>query len=91
MNTGAIIQNPRITEKASLVAEGRVYTFDISPRTNKQEVEKAIFTLYKVKPLKVRVLVRPIKKVFVRGKRGTQAGGKTALVYLKKGDKIDLI
>ncbi len=91
MNTGAILKNPRITEKASIVAEGGVYTFDISPRTNKQEVAKAIFALYKIKPKKVSVVVSRADHVFVRGKRGVQAGGKKALVYLKKGDKIDLI
>jgi len=29
--------------------------------------------------------------LFIRGKKGTKGGGKKALVYLKKGDKIELI
>jgi len=44
-----------------------------------------------VKPEKVRVAAIPAKKVFVRGKKGVKSGGKKAYVYLKKGDKIELI
>ena len=50
-----IIKNPRITEKASLAQEQNVYTFDISSGTNKIEIKKAIFALYKVKPIKVNI------------------------------------
>ena len=86
-----IIKNPRITEKASFLAEQNVYTFDIAQSANKTEVKKAIFALYKVKPVKVNVLKVPKKNILVRGKKGTRGGGKKALVYLKAGDKIEFI
>ncbi len=86
-----IIKNPRITEKASLSAEQNVYTFDIASSANKTEIKKAIFTLYKVKPVKVNVLTIPKKNIMSKGKAGTRGGGRKALVYLKKGDKIEFI
>ena len=86
-----IIKNPRITEKASFSAEQNVYTFDIATSANKTEIKKAIFTLYKVKPVKVNVLTIPRKNIMSKGKTGTRGGGRKALVYLKKGDKIEFI
>ena len=91
MITMKLIKKPRITEKASYNAEQNVYTFDISKSANKTEIKKAIFQIYKVKPVKVNVLMVPEKQIFVRGKKGTKTGGKKALVYLKKGDKIEII
>ena len=90
--TTQLIKNPRVTEKASFAAEGNVYTFDVAKGANKTEIKKAIFTLYKVKPVKVNVLAVP-KKTILRGrsKEGVRGGGRKALVYLKKGDKIEFI
>ncbi|HEY4513295.1 MAG TPA: 50S ribosomal protein L23 [Candidatus Paceibacterota bacterium] len=91
MNT-QIIKNPRVTEKASFSAEKNVYTFDISQSANKTEIKKAIFALYKVKPVKVNVLPIPKKTVMKsRSKEGVRGGGRKALVYLKKGDKIEFV
>ncbi len=85
-----IIKNGRITEKASFNAEQNVYTFNVAMSANKTEIKKAIFALYKVKPVKVNVLSIPKKQVFSKGKSGAKGGGKKALVYLKKGDKIEI-
>ena len=90
--TMQLIKNPRVTEKASFNAEQNVYTFDISSSANKTEIKKAIFTLYKVRPVKVNVLSVPKKTVLKgRSKEGRRGGGRKALVYLKKGDKIEFI
>lgn len=86
-----IIKNPRITEKASFNIEQNAYTFDVSERANKTEIKKAIFALFKVKPLRVNLLPVPRKSVFSKGKLGTRGGGKKAIVYLKKEDKIELV
>ena len=86
-----IIKNPRITEKASFAAEQNVYIFNVSKRANKTEIKKEIFSLYKVKPLKVNVLNVPRKNIMSRGKIGVKGGGRKALVYLKKGDKIEFV
>ena len=41
--------------------------------------------------MKVNVLPVKAKKVFIKGKAGVKSGGKKALVYLKKEDKIEII
>ena len=85
------IKNPRVTEKASRAAEQSVYSFDIAQSANKTEIKKAIFILYKVRPTKVNVLNIPKKNIMSKGKMGVRGGGRKALVYLKKGDKIEFI
>lgn len=87
----AIIKNPRITEKGSNAMATSVYTFDIAAGATKVEVAKAIFQIYKIKPIRVNVLRIPAKKVFMRGKFMTKHGGRKAYVYLKEGDKIEFI
>lgn len=85
------ILRPRITEKSGIMGENlNIYTFEVSKNSTKHSVEKEIKTLYKVTPEKVRIINLPSKKVIVRGKKGTQSSIKKALVYLKKGDKIEL-
>jgi len=91
MITLKIIKNPRITEKASFNAEQNVYTFDVTENANKTEIKKAIFSLYKVHPVKVNILRVQDKQVMSKGKKGVKSGGKKALVYLKKEDKIEFI
>ncbi|MFA6077033.1 MAG: 50S ribosomal protein L23 [Candidatus Paceibacterota bacterium] len=86
-----IIKNPRITEKASLAQEQNVYTFDVSNNANKTEINKAIFALYKVKPIRINILSVPKKNIMSKGRMGTKGGGKKALVYLKKEDKIEFV
>ncbi len=91
-NYAGVIIRPRITEKAAMVMErDNAYTFEVSERSTKQEVEKAILALYKVKPLKINITPIEKKNVIVRGKKGVRGGGKKAVVYLKKEDKIEFI
>jgi large subunit ribosomal protein L23 len=91
-NLASVLIRPRITEKATILSEnGNIYTFDVDPRTTKQEVAKAILSHYKVKPIKVNISDIKRKRVIRRGKKGIKAGGKKAMVYLKKGDKIEFV
>ena len=53
------IKNPRVTEKVSNASAQNVYTFNIAVSANKKEVEKAVFSLYKVKPVKINILSIP--------------------------------
>jgi large subunit ribosomal protein L23 len=85
------IKNPRITEKASDAFEKNVYIFNVETSANKQEIKKAIFLLYKVKPIKINILPIPYKNIVSKGKKGVRGGGKKAVVYLKKEDKIELV
>lgn len=86
-----IIKRPRITEKATMLSMQNAYTFDIAPNATKKEIAKLIETLYKVKPTKIAVSYTPSKNVFSRGNFGVKGGGKKAVVYLKKGDKIEFV
>jgi large subunit ribosomal protein L23 len=87
-----VLIRPRITEKAALGADkSNVYVFEVTKNSTKKSISASVEALYKVKPRQVRVATIPAKRVFVRGKRGVKTGGKKAYVYLKKGDKIELI
>lgn len=87
-----VLKAPRITEKATdSIANSNAYVFDVSPRANKVLIAQAVKARYGVTPIKVNIVPVPSKKVFSRGKRGVKSGGKKAYVYLKKGDKIELV
>lgn len=88
---GNVILKPRITERSSFITEDRAYTFDIDPRANKTQVKRAIEEIYKVKPVKVNIVMVPSKRITVRGKAGVRSGGKKAIVYLADGDKIEFV
>ena len=87
-----VLKKPRITEKAAVVSSrNNVYVFEVEKNATKASVAASVRDVYKVTPLRVRVTPIPKKTVYIRGKWGTKAGGKKAYVYLKKGDKIEVI
>lgn len=87
-----VLLRPRITEKAALSADrAGVYVFEVMDKATKKSIAASVKATYKVTPVKVRVAKIAPKAVFVRGKRGVKKGGKKAYVYLKKGDKIELL
>lgn len=89
-----VLKNPRITEKASILSAGACYTFDVAKDANKKEIEQAIKAQYKVTPRAIRTVVMAKKPTNPRGrggKPGVTGGGKKAYVYLKKGDKIEVL
>lgn len=92
LKAGNVLLRPRITEKAALGADkAGVYVFEVASRATKAQIAGSIKATYKVTPVKVRTVTMKPAAVFVRGKRGMQKGGKKAYVYLKKGDKIELL
>jgi large subunit ribosomal protein L23 len=90
-NLANIIKRPHITEKATRNSEVGVYVFEIFKNSSKKDVAQAIKEQYKVTPVKVTTVTIPAKTTFVRGKKGTKSSYKKAYVYLKKGDKIEII
>jgi large subunit ribosomal protein L23 len=86
-----ILTKPHITEKASMHAENNVYVFEVSKRANKTLVRNTIKELYNVSPVKINIVNLPAKEVSSRGIKGIKTGKKKALVYLKKGDTIEII
>ncbi len=86
------ILRPLITEKAAVSAALRhAYVFEVRKNATKKSIAASIKELYKVTPEKVHMLAIPKKRVFRRGQKGMVGGGKKAYVYLKKGDKIEVI
>ncbi len=86
-----VLTKPHITEKASMHAENNVYVFEVNKRANKTLVRNAVKELYKVTPEKINIVNTPAKSVSSRGIKGMKSGKKKALVYLKKGDAIEII
>lgn len=78
---------PLVTEKATFAG---VYNFMIDGASNKQEIKKAIFAVYGVKPRKVNIINSIGKNVRFGKTIGTQKKWKKAIVYLNKKDKIDI-
>lgn len=86
-----VILRPRITEKSGIAHEAaNIYTFEVEKNATKHSISKSIQSLYKVTPVKVRTISLPAKEVFVRGKFGTKSAVKKALIYLKKGETINV-
>lgn len=86
-----VLLGPHVTEKAALGADKSIYVFKVAPGATRKSVGASVYQIYKVRPEKVRLTSISAKRVVVRGKRGVKKGGRKAYVYLKKGDKIEVI
>jgi large subunit ribosomal protein L23 len=94
LDLAQVLIRPHVTEKASDLSERGVYAFEINGRANKMHVRQAVEKMFKVKPVKVAVLNNSPK--YSRNPRTNRvvlkkAGLKKAMVYLKKGDKIEFV
>lgn len=92
-NISAVIERPRITEKAVKLSEQNVYTFTVKRNATKYSVIDAVKALYNVTPVKVNIVnKKPAKRlVGSRNRVKHTPGVKKAYVYLKKGDTINLV
>ena len=90
VETGKVILAPRITEKASVQSSANAYTFVVAKNATKHSVLAEIKKEYKVTPKAINITNMPRQNTFIRGKFGTKAGIKKAIVFLKKGDTISL-
>ena len=86
--THPLIKGARVTEKSAINAEKGIYTFNVKSEANKNEIKKAIKTVYGVTPVRVAVTKIAKKTVTRRGIVSVKQGGKKVVVRLKKGDKI---
>jgi large subunit ribosomal protein L23 len=86
-----VIIRPRITEKATMLSEKKVYAFEVSPRATSNDVKYAILAQYQVMPRKVNMVQTPGEmKPSRRGGMTRISGVRKAYVYLKKDDSISL-
>lgn len=88
----SVLLRPRLSEKAIVGADkSGQYVFEVAKDATKAQIAASVKAAYKVTPVKIRTAKVADKAVFVRGKKGVKKGGKKAYVYLKKGDKIEII
>ncbi len=92
-NVAAGIIKPRITEKAAILGEKNVYTFEIKKGTTKFDVRNAIKALYNVTPTRVNIVNKQPRHSMSRsrGRDMMEHGLRKAYVYLKEGDRIELV
>ena len=85
-----IVRAPWFSEKALIITEKGIYTFDVPMNATKAHIAGAIKEIYKVEPCKVRIVNLPAKRKALRTKRGvgTRVARRKAYVYLNKGDTI---
>ena len=91
-----VLERPLITEKAATLSERGVYIFFVRPFATKHSVITAIEAVYGVRPAKVRITRYPSKRKRIRVKgrereMGSASLRKRAYVYLKEGDKIEVL
>jgi large subunit ribosomal protein L23 len=88
-----IIQNIRLTEKASLLGEKyNQYVFRVDPRANKLQIKQAIENIFGKKVVRVNTCQYAGKKKRERrADFGRRVHWKKAIVTLAKGEKIDLV
>lgn len=90
MEAHQVIRRPLITEKSTQQKEqSRQYVFEVHPKANKIEIQRAVEHLFKVRVLKVRT-ANVLGKVKRLGRRyGKRPDWKKATVTLKEGDRIE--
>lgn len=93
IDVASALIKPRITEKAALLLEKNVYTFEIKKGASKYDVRDAVVSLYKVTPTQIRIVNQTPRRTMskMRGREMLVSGLRKAYVYLKKGDRIDLV
>ena len=90
MELQQIIRRPLVTEKTTLMRERNQYIFEVDPRANKIEIEKAVEKLFKVKVVGVRT-----QNVLGKQKRygrlmGKKSDWKKAIVTVAPGSSIEI-
>jgi large subunit ribosomal protein L23 len=86
-----IILAPVVSEKSyDLIEHNNTYTFEVDPRSNKEEIRDAVEKVFGVKVLRVNTMNRKGKTKRTGYKLGKRKDVKRAIVTLAEGDSIDL-
>ena len=87
-----VIKKPLVTEKTTFAMnENNRYSFVVDRRATKDDIKRAIESLYDVKVDAVSTQTRKGKRRRMRYGWITEQKSKTATVRLKEGDTIELI
>ena len=86
-----IILAPVVSEKSyDLIEFHNTYTFEVDPRSNKEQIKRAVEQVFDVKVLRVNTMNRKGKVKRTGYKLGKRKNVKRAVVTLAEGDSIDL-
>ncbi|MGB7859800.1 MAG: 50S ribosomal protein L23 [Acidimicrobiia bacterium] len=86
-----IILAPVVSEKSyDLIEHQNTYTFEVDPRSNKEEIRDAIEAIFEVRVLRVNTMNRKGKTKRSGYKLGKRKDIKRAVVTLAVGDTIDV-
>ena len=85
-----VIRRPIITEKATLASEVGGVVFEVSMKSNKTQIKKAVEELFKVRVKAVNTSISKGKRKRFRGQMGKQRDIKRAYVMLEDGNTIDV-
>lgn len=94
MQTYEVLLRPIVSEKSTDLAAENKYTFEVSSRSNKIDVRRAVEDRYHVKVANVRTLTVPAKEKgagFIginKRRRGYTTPWKKAIVTLEEGERI---
>ena len=87
----AIVKKPINTEKATLLREANIYTFQVDSKANKIQIRQAIEALFEVRVDSVRTVSVPSKPRRQGMFAGKRSGWKKAYVTLQAGESIDVL
>lgn len=85
-----VVVKPVITEKATMVAEGNAYVFQVAKDANKPLIKEAVEALFNVKVKAVNTTITKGKVKRFRGRPGVRSDVKKAYVTLEEGNAIDV-
>lgn len=86
-----VLIKPRITERAAMLSEKKVYVFEVADKANKKQIKEAIAIKFGVLPVKINTTTTPAKAVVRRGRHTTKPAFKKAYVYLNPADTIEFV
>ena len=89
-NLADLIRRPLVTEKATLLLESNLYTFEVDPKATKPQIKAAIEMLFEVKVIGIQTTHPPRKQHRVGRFQGYRPHYKKATVRLAEGDSITL-
>jgi large subunit ribosomal protein L23 len=85
-----VILAPVITEKATILSEQNKVVFRVAMDSTKDEIARAVESLFSVQVLKVNTLITKGKTKRFRGRLGVRSDVKKAIVTLAEGQSIDV-
>lgn len=86
-----VLIKPRITERAAILSEKKVYVFEVAQKANRKQIAEAIKIKFGVAPVKINTVITKPKKVIRSGRWAAKPQFKKAYVYLNPSDTIEFV